>query len=70
VDFRFRPQVRVNDEAVKEAYEAAYASRPDAPGLEAAGPALRADLEARALDEKIEAWVKELRAAAEIRYNR
>jgi hypothetical protein len=69
VDFRFRPQVRVTDDAVRAAYEAELGGRPDAPTLEAASPALRARLEARALDEKIEAWVKELRAAAEIRYN-
>jgi hypothetical protein len=70
VDFRFRPQVRVTEDAVRAAYEAELAGRAGAPTLEAAGPALRARLEARALDEKIEAWIKELRAAAEIRYNR
>ena len=69
VDLRFRPQVRVTEEAVRAAYEAELAGRPDAPTLEAASPALRARLEARGLDEKIEAWIKELRAAAEIRYN-
>jgi hypothetical protein len=31
---------------------------------------LRARLESRDLDAKVEAWVAELRAAAEIRYNR
>jgi hypothetical protein len=71
VDFRFRPQVRVGDDAVRAAYEAELASRPDAdaPAFEAAAAGVRSRLEARALDEKIEAWIKELRAAAEVRYN-
>jgi hypothetical protein len=69
VDFRFRPQVRVTEEAVRTAYEAELAGLPDAPTLEAVSATLRARLETRSLDEKIEAWVKELRAAAEIRYN-
>jgi hypothetical protein len=69
VEFRFRPQVRVTEDAVRAAYDEEFASRPDAPALEAAAPALRSRLEARSLDEKIEAWIKELRAAAEIRYN-
>jgi hypothetical protein len=69
VDFRFRPQVRVSDEAVRAAYQAEQADQPSGPAFEAAAPRLRARLEALALDEKIEAWVKELRAAAEVRYN-
>jgi hypothetical protein len=69
VDFRFRPQVRVTDEAVRAAYEAEPAAGAGTPSFEEAAPALRTRLEARALDEKIEAWIKELRAAAEVRYN-
>jgi hypothetical protein len=49
VDFRFQPQVRVDDEAEPEA---------------------RARLAADDLRGRIEAWVKELRQAAEVRYNR
>jgi len=69
VDFRFRPQVRVTPEDVRKAYDAQY-SGDDAPALSAVGPALEEKLARQALDERVEAWVKELRAAAEIRYNR
>jgi hypothetical protein len=55
VEFRFRPQV--------------YGSRPDAPPFEAAAGEIRRQLADRELDAKIEAWVKDLRAGAEIRYN-
>ena len=47
VDFRFRPQVRID----------------------AADPAEKARLEAAELDARIEAWVKDLRASAAVRYN-
>jgi len=67
VDFRFRPQVRVSDEAVRHAWEAEEAGRPDGVPLEDAEETLRAQLERRALDERIEAWVKELRARADVR---
>ena len=69
VEYRFRPQVQVADAAVRDAYEKEYGSRADAPSFEAAAPGIRRQLADRELDEKIEAWVKELRAGAEIRYN-
>ena len=69
VEFRFRPQVQVADAAVREVYEQQYGSRADAPTLEAAAPEIRRQLADRELDAKIEAWIKELRSAAEIRYN-
>jgi hypothetical protein len=69
VEYRFRPQVQVADAAVRDVYEREYGSRADAPSFEAAAPAIRRQLADRELDEKIEAWVKELRAGAEIRYN-
>ena len=69
VEYRFRPQVQVTDAAVRDAYEKEYASRADAPSFEAAAPEIRRQLADRELDEKIEAWVKELRAGAEIRHN-
>ncbi len=67
VDFRFRPQVRVSEEAVRAAYDA----EPHADGttFEQAAPALRERLAAADLTRRIEGWVKELRQAAEIRYN-
>lgn len=69
VDYRFRPQVQIADAAVREAYEKQYGSRPGAPAFEAAAPEIRQQLADRELDDKIEAWVKELRSGAEIRYN-
>jgi hypothetical protein len=42
IEFRFRPQVRVEDEAVRTAYEEQYGGDPDAPGFEDAAQQLRA----------------------------
>ena len=67
VEFRFRPQVRVSDEDVRQAWEAEEVGRPAGVPLEDAQEALRARLERRALDERIEAWVEELRARADVR---
>jgi hypothetical protein len=67
VDFRFRPQVRIDDEAVRREWESAHPA--DAPPSAAEGEAIERQLVARELDAKIEAWVKELRAGAEVRYN-
>ena len=69
VEYRFRPQVQVADAAVRDAYEKEYGPRADPPSFEAAASEIRRQLADRELDEKIEAWVKELRAGAEIRYN-
>ncbi|HSD28084.1 MAG TPA: hypothetical protein VLL75_12325 [Vicinamibacteria bacterium] len=69
VDLRFLPQVRLGDDVVREAYDAEYAGRADAPPFEEASSAVRAKLVRRDLDARIEGWVKELRAGAEIRYN-
>lgn len=70
VDLRFLPQVRVGDDVVREAFETEYAGRADAPPLAEAAEGLRQRLVRKDLDARIESWVKELRAAAEIRYNR
>jgi hypothetical protein len=67
VGFRFRPQVRVSEDAVRAAYEAA--GRGENGSFEEAAPALRARLAEEDLSRRIEGWVKELRQAAEIRYN-
>lgn len=67
VDFRFRPQVRIGEEAVRAAYDAE--SRPDGKAFEEAAPAIRAALTEDDLSRRIEEWVKELRRSAEIRYN-
>ena len=65
VEFRFRPQLRVSDEDVRAAFE-----RDPSVGdsLEQAREQVRARLERQALDERVEAWVKELRSRAEVRY--
>lgn len=69
VNLRFLPQVRVSDEVVREAYDTQYGQRTDAPAFAEVSPLLREQLVRRDLDARIEGWVKELRAAAEIRYN-
>jgi hypothetical protein len=68
VEFRFKPQVRVSDADVRKAWEDEQAGRPAGPALEDEQQAIRRSLEQRALDERIEAWVKELRARADVRY--
>jgi hypothetical protein len=67
VGFRFRPQVRVSEEAVRAAYEAE--GRGEEGSFEEAAPVIRARLAEEDLSRRIEAWVKELRKVAEIRYN-
>ena len=67
MDFRFRPQVRIDDEAVRREWEVTHPA--EAPPAVDESEAMTARLVARELDAKIEAWVKELRAGAEVRYN-
>lgn len=69
IEFRFRPQVRVEDEELRAAYEKEKAARPETQSFVAVADELRARLESEELDQRIEEWVKELRAGAEIRYN-
>jgi hypothetical protein len=69
VNLRFLPQVRVSDDVVREAYAAEFGQRADAPSLAEASVTLREQLVRRDLDARIEGWVKELRAGAEVRYN-
>jgi hypothetical protein len=68
VEFRFRPQLRVGDDEVRKAWEVEQAGRPAGPAFEDAQEEVRSRLERRALDERIEAWVKELRARSDVRY--
>ena len=65
VEFRFRPQLRVSDQEVRAAFEADPAA---GESWEAEKQKIRERLERRALDERIEAWVKELRGRADVRY--
>jgi hypothetical protein len=69
VEFRFRPQVRVDEDAVRRAYDAEWSGRAEAPDFEAAAPALRRRLAEDDLRQRMEAWVKDLRAGADVRYN-
>ncbi len=68
VEFRFRPQVRVSDEEVRKVWEEDQAGNPAGPALEDEQETIRARLERRALDERIEAWIAELRTRADVRY--
>jgi len=65
IEFRFRPQLRVTDQDVRAAFEADPSA---GDSWEAAREKLRAQLERRALDERVEAWVGELRGRADVRY--
>ena len=68
IEFRFGAQVRIDDETVRKEWEA---QRPEGAESMSAEDAdrIRQRLAAKELDEKIEAWVRELRASAEVRYN-
>jgi hypothetical protein len=68
VEFRFRPQVRVSDDEVRKAWGEEQAGNPAGPALEDAQEGIRERLERHALDERIEAWVRELRVRADVRY--
>ena len=69
VEFRFRPQVRVTDEEVRGAWSAGGAAASSGRSFEEASPAVREWLALRVLDALVEAWVKDLRERAGIRYN-
>lgn len=65
VEFRFRPQLRVSEQDVRAAFEADPSA---GASWEAAKQGLREQIERRALDERVEAWVRELRGRADVRY--
>jgi hypothetical protein len=66
VEFRFRPQIRITAAEIRRAWEGEH-GREEA-GFAEAEPQLRERLARRALDERIEEWVKDLRARADVRY--
>jgi hypothetical protein len=68
VDFRFGPQVRPTDEELQRAYAEEYEARPEAPAFETVVEALRERFARQKLDLKVEAWIKELRAEADVRH--
>jgi hypothetical protein len=69
VEIRFRPQLRVDDAELREAWQARQAGGPSAEPTPQESERLRAELVDAALSRRIEAWVAELRAGAAIRYN-
>jgi len=68
VEFRFRPQIRIRDEELRAAWNEDHQGEPEGPPFEEAALRLRARLERRQLDQRIEEWVSNLRGRAEIRY--
>ncbi|MCG6922359.1 MAG: hypothetical protein LJF15_14945 [Acidobacteria bacterium] len=68
VDFRFRPQVRIEEDDLRTAWNEDFEGEPQGPAFEEAAPELRARLERAALDRRIEEWVEDLRGRADVRY--
>jgi hypothetical protein len=69
VYFRFRPQVRVEQETVHRAYQEEIAGLDDPPPFAAVEDELRERLTAREVEGRVADWVRDLRAAAAVRYN-
>jgi hypothetical protein len=69
VHFRFLPQIRVEEEAVRKAYDTEFGTAANPPAFEEEAAAIRQRLVDRELDQRIESWVKDLRAGATVRYN-
>jgi len=67
IDLRLRPQVRVEDEAVRQAFNERATSGSEPPPFDLVADAIRESLESRALDQKIEEWVASLRGREDIR---
>lgn len=67
IELRLRPQVRVEDEAVRAAFNERVARDPQTPLFNLVADAIRDSLESRALDQKIEEWIAALRGREEIR---
>lgn len=68
VDFRFRSETRVTDADIKKAYDAQYSGAANAPDLSSVQDTFRQRVEDALVGEAVEAWVKELRSSADIRY--
>lgn len=67
IELRLRPQVRVEDDEVRRAFDEKVASDPQSPSFDLVADAIRESLEQRALDQKVEEWVASLRRREEIR---
>jgi hypothetical protein len=68
IDFRFRPQIRITEDALREAWNEDFRGAPEGPPFEEAAPELRARLGRQELDRRIESWVRDVRERAEVRY--
>jgi hypothetical protein len=68
VDFRFRPQIRIEEADLRAAWNEDFEGEPQGPAFEEAAPELRARLERAVLDRRIEEWVKDLRGRSDVRY--
>jgi hypothetical protein len=73
VALRFRPQVRIEDEAVRHAYEETFGrgsgATEETPSYESVAADIRERLLAREVANRVADWVHDLRAGAEVRYN-
>lgn len=67
IDLRLRPLVRVEDAEVRKVFNEKLGQDTEAPLFSEVAPAIREALESRALDARIEEWVADLRARADIR---
>ena len=67
VEFRFRPQLRLDEEDLHRRLKEAEAIGQIAD--EGYEDRLRTQLLGEEMDRRVEAWVRELRTGAEIRYN-
>lgn len=69
IELRFRPQIRIDEVELQQAYAEQYAGRLAAPPFAEVSKRLLEELQGRALDKRIEGWVAELRATARVRVN-
>ena len=67
IDLRLRPLVRVEDAEVRKVFNERVGFDAETPPFSQMAPAIREMLEERALDARIEEWVADLRARADIR---
>lgn len=67
IELRLRPQIRVEDEAVRQVFNERVARDPEPPPFALVADAIRESLESKALDQKIEEWVASLRRREDIR---
>ena len=67
IELRLRPQVRVDDEAVRRVYNEKVLNESQAPAFNSVAEAIREALVGRSLDLRIEEWVASLRRREDVR---